>query len=132
MRACRKALQLTCPSNTCVRCCFFPQLGVRGAGWRRFDPAADKHIYALEISGVVPRCIAFVSSANRQQQANVAPFSYFSAMGHGAQELCFALPLGETNATENDCCADPPVLAIGLTTRNEVKNHTLQNIEETG
>jgi hypothetical protein len=31
-----------------------------------------------------------------------------------------------------DVFADPPILAIGLTTRNEVKNHTLKNIEETG
>lgn len=71
--------------------------------WRRFDPATEKHIYALAISGVVPRCIAFVSSMNRQQQANLAPFSYFSAMGHGADDRRVIVVGLSTKVTEDEC-----------------------------
>jgi hypothetical protein len=78
------------------------------------DPATtDKaSMYALVISAVVPRPIALVSSVAADGSRNLAPYSYFNAMGH-----------------------NPPVVAIGMCRspgRGGGKKDSLINIEETG
>ncbi|KAI8467891.1 MAG: hypothetical protein J3K34DRAFT_428932 [Monoraphidium minutum] len=78
------------------------------------DPATlDKpNLYAFMISAVVPRPVAFVSSASAAGDVNLAPYSYFNVMSH-----------------------DPPVLAIGMSrsgSRGGGKKDSMINIEETG
>lgn len=47
--------------------------------------------YKLLIGSVVPRPIAFVSSLSPQGVANLAPFSYFNAVGHLPLALMFSI-----------------------------------------
>jgi len=47
--------------------------------------------YKLLIGSVVPRPIAFVSSLSPQGVANLAPFSYFNAVGHIPLALMFSI-----------------------------------------
>jgi flavin reductase (DIM6/NTAB) family NADH-FMN oxidoreductase RutF len=76
------------------------------------DPAAlaaqGKSMYALMISGVVPRPIAFVSTLS-ETGCNLAPFSYFGLM-----------------------CHDPPTLAFCTTARAGRHKDTLANVLRTG
>lgn len=46
--------------------------------------------YKLLIGSVVPRPIAFVSSRSPEGVANLAPFSYFNAVGHKPLALMFS------------------------------------------
>lgn len=47
--------------------------------------------YKLLIGSVVPRPIAFVSSLSPQGIVNLAPFSYFNAVGHSPLALMFSI-----------------------------------------
>jgi flavin reductase (DIM6/NTAB) family NADH-FMN oxidoreductase RutF len=66
-------------------------------------------MYRFMIGVVVPRPIAFVSTASAQGRFNVAPFSYFNAL---------------TNR--------PPLLGISINLRGGAPKDTLRNIRETG
>ncbi|KAJ4467012.1 hypothetical protein J3R30DRAFT_2086300 [Lentinula aciculospora] len=50
--------------------------------WERFDTDQEdnRKIYALMISGIQPRPIAFVSSVSATGEENLAPFSFFQAL----------------------------------------------------
>uniref|UniRef100_A0A7S0CPY5 Flavin reductase like domain-containing protein n=2 Tax=Amorphochlora amoebiformis TaxID=1561963 RepID=A0A7S0CPY5_9EUKA len=47
-------------------------------------------IYRFFISAVVPRPIALVSSISKNGIPNLAPYSYFGAMGHSPATVCFS------------------------------------------
>ncbi|KAI0764286.1 hypothetical protein BD413DRAFT_190755 [Trametes elegans] len=53
-------------------------------GWKTVDTASEDpaKLYALLISGVVPRPIAFVSSVSEAGVENLAPFSWFNQVTH--------------------------------------------------
>ncbi|KAI8968828.1 hypothetical protein BD414DRAFT_503668 [Trametes punicea] len=53
-------------------------------GWKTVDAASEDpaRLYALMISGIVPRPIAFVSSVSEQGVENLAPFSWFNQVTH--------------------------------------------------
>lgn len=57
------------------------------------DPAAlePAHRYKLLIGSVVPRPIAVVSSQSPEGHTNLAPFSYFNAVGHKPLALMFSI-----------------------------------------
>ena len=57
------------------------------------DPASldSATRYKLLIGSVVPRPIAFVSSLSPQGVVNLAPFSYFNAVGHSPLALVFSV-----------------------------------------
>jgi len=71
------------------------------------DPG--KSAYALLISAVVPRPIAFVSSQSASGEVNLAPFSFFGLM-----------------------CHDPPTLMFCTVHRKGCAKDTLANCQETG
>lgn len=76
-----------------------------------FDPReqAPADVYRFMIGVVVPRPIAFVSTAGRDGRFNVAPFSYFTAI---------------TNR--------PPLLGVSMSARKGFPKDTLRNIRDTG
>ncbi|KAI0363392.1 hypothetical protein BV20DRAFT_975745 [Pilatotrama ljubarskyi] len=53
-------------------------------GWKTIDAATEdpRKMYAMMISGIVPRPIAFVSSISEQGVENLAPFSWFNQVTH--------------------------------------------------
>ena len=55
------------------------------------DPreAGHQNTYRLLIESVVPRPIAFVSTLSRDGVANLAPFSFFTAVGANPPIVCF-------------------------------------------
>lgn len=57
--------------------------------------------YKLLIGSVVPRPIAFVSSLSPQGVVNLAPFSYFNAVGHSPLALMFSVSK-KPNKTDKD------------------------------
>lgn len=65
--------------------------------------------YRLVIGSIVPRPVAWVSTASRDGQRNLAPFSYFMGIG-----------------------ADPPLLAVSVNAHRGRQKDTLANVEETG
>jgi flavin reductase (DIM6/NTAB) family NADH-FMN oxidoreductase RutF len=80
----------------------------------QIDPkeVASREVYAVMISAIVPRPIAFVSTRSIDGITNLAPFSYF-----------------------NGVASKPPLISISIGHRRYegkvVKKDTLQNIEET-
>lgn len=69
-------------------------------------------LYSLAISAVIPRPIALVTSQDKDENINCAPYSYFNLVSH-----------------------DPPLIIVGnsLNVRAATKKKdTLRNIEETG
>lgn len=76
------------------------------------DPAATepRNIYRLMIGAIVPRPIAFVSTIGADGVLNLAPFSYFTAIGSNPPAVCFS----------------PSIRRDGS------KKDTLRNIEATG
>lgn len=70
---------------------------------------AGKSLYALLISAVTPRPIAFVSTISSTGSANLAPFSFFGLM-----------------------CHDPPTLAFCTVYRGGKPKDTLANLRESG
>ena len=72
----------------------------------RTMPARD--VYRFLISAVVPRPIAFVSTASAAGVTNLAPFSYFNAVS-----------------------SEPPLVTIAISDRPDDPKDTLRNIRET-
>lgn len=56
------------------------------------DPAATepRNIYKLMVGAIVPRPIAFVSTIGADGILNLAPFSYFTAIGANPPAICFS------------------------------------------
>ncbi len=79
---------------------------------KQFDPKdlSIKDIYHLIISSVAPRPIAFVGSIDKNNNHNLAPFSFFNAFG-----------------------ANPPIVGFSptLSGRTGLPKDTLLNIQET-
>lgn len=75
------------------------------------DPAALARTdrYKLLIGGVVPRPIAFVSTQSPDGRLNLAPFSFFTAIGADPMLLMFC-PANKEDGTEKDTLrnAKPP------------------------
>lgn len=65
--------------------------------------------YKLLIGGVVPRPIAFVSTVSRDGRPNLAPFSFFCAVGSSPMTMLFC-PANKQDGTEKDSLrnARPP------------------------
>jgi flavin reductase (DIM6/NTAB) family NADH-FMN oxidoreductase RutF len=80
------------------------------------DPAncEPKDIYKLLTGIVVPRPIALVSTVDRAGVANLAPFSFFNAVGSNPPTLLFC-----------------PVVRAASPGR-DMRKDTLRNVEETG
>jgi flavin reductase (DIM6/NTAB) family NADH-FMN oxidoreductase RutF len=76
------------------------------------DPSAaePRDIYRLMIGAIVPRPTAFVSTISADGVFNLAPFSYFTAIGSNPPAVCFS----------------------PATRRDGSKKDTLRNIEATG
>jgi flavin reductase (DIM6/NTAB) family NADH-FMN oxidoreductase RutF len=76
------------------------------------DPTATepRNIYKLMVGAIVPRPIAFVSTVSVDGVLNLAPFSYFTAIGSNPPAVCFS----------------------PATRRDGSKKDTLTNIEATG
>lgn len=53
-------------------------------GWKVVDTATENpgKLYALMISGIIPRPIAFVSTISTDNEHNLAPFSWFNMISH--------------------------------------------------
>lgn len=78
----------------------------------QIDPgtASARDAYALMISCIIPRPIAFVTSLSKEGITNLAPFSFF-----------------------NGVASDPPVISIAVASRRDgSKKDTWRNIEDTG
>ncbi len=76
----------------------------------QLDPEglARRDRYALMISALIPRPIAWVSSVNAEGGRNLAPFSYFGGIS-----------------------SSPPLVGISIGRRRGAKKDTLRNLEET-
>jgi flavin reductase (DIM6/NTAB) family NADH-FMN oxidoreductase RutF len=91
--------------------------GIRIAGWRKNNMILDpselgvKDNYKLIIGSVLPRPIALVSTMSKSGVANLAPFSFFTAITSKPPTICFAPALKGSQG---------------------IKKDTLSNIEETG
>jgi flavin reductase (DIM6/NTAB) family NADH-FMN oxidoreductase RutF len=60
-----------------------------------------RNIYQLMIGAIVPRPIAFVSTANADGVPNLAPFSFFTAASANPPVVCFC-PMVRGNGTTKD------------------------------
>lgn len=80
------------------------------------DPATcePKDIYKLLTGTVVPRPIALVSTVDRAGIANLAPFSFFNAVGSNPPTLLFCPVVRAANPG------------------HDMRKDTLRNVEETG
>jgi flavin reductase (DIM6/NTAB) family NADH-FMN oxidoreductase RutF len=68
-----------------------------------FDPAglAVVERYKLLIGAIVPRPIGWVSTVNAEGRANLAPFSFFNAIGSDPMALLFC-PANNSDGSEKD------------------------------
>ena len=77
------------------------------------DPyASDRPMinnYRLLISGISPRPVGFMSTANAKGEKNLSPFSYFQVIDH-----------------------DPPMFIVGFSSRPGRVKDTYRNLKETG
>lgn len=80
------------------------------ARYKTIDPAGNhwRQNYRLLVGSVVPRPIAWVSTISADGYANLAPFSFFTCVGH-----------------------DPPLLSISVGVREGASKDTARNIMET-
>ncbi|KAF7291983.1 Flavin-Reduct domain-containing protein [Mycena indigotica] len=78
-------------------------------GWKTIDATKEdpRTLYALSVSGLVPRPIAFVSSVAANGSENIAPFSWF-----------------------NQVSTNPPVISVSCSPAGRHKD-TANNIRET-
>jgi hypothetical protein len=85
-----------------------------GGAMIQVDPAATEKaaMYALVISTVVPRPIAFISSVCQEGNVNLAPYSYFNVVSHNPPTVVIG------------CCRSPG--------RGGEHKDTLLNIQQTG
>ncbi|KAJ5993539.1 nitrilotriacetate monooxygenase component B [Penicillium sp. IBT 35674x] len=65
--------------------------------------------YRLLVSGIAPRPVGFISTANEKGQKNLSPFSYFQVIDH-----------------------DPPIFIVGFSSRPGCVKDTYRNLKETG
>lgn len=67
------------------------------------DPATTepRHVYKLMVGAIVPRPIAFVSTISADGVLNLAPFSYFTAIGANPPAVCFS-PGRRRDGTKKD------------------------------
>ncbi|KAI0628447.1 hypothetical protein C8Q77DRAFT_1067984 [Trametes polyzona] len=77
------------------------------AGWKTVDGATEDpaRMYALMISGIVPRPIAFVASVSEDGVENLAPFSWFNQVTHNPPLIsvsCSARPEGGLKDTASN------------------------------
>jgi hypothetical protein len=77
------------------------------AGHVAIDPKNQGN-YALVISSVVPRPVAFVHSISKDGVSNLAPFYFFGVITH-----------------------DPPLISIGICTKGGEPKDTARNIMDT-
>jgi flavin reductase (DIM6/NTAB) family NADH-FMN oxidoreductase RutF len=77
------------------------------------DPGTARQvdIYKLMIGAIVPRPIAFVSTMSAEGALNLAPFSFFNAIGSAPPLICFT---------------------AGVRARSDPSKDTLRNIVRTG
>lgn len=68
--------------------------------------------YKLLIGTVVPRPIAFVSSISPTGKTNLAPFSYFNAVGHNPVVLAFSV-VSKSDSSEKDTLRNVRPVAEG-------------------
>lgn len=89
------------------------------------DPAEHepRQIYKLMTGIVVPRPIALVSTVDRAGIANLAPFSFFNAIGSNPPTVLFCPTVREPRAAAAEMSPDY---------RPEFRKDTLRNVEETG
>ncbi|PCH37508.1 hypothetical protein WOLCODRAFT_109999 [Wolfiporia cocos MD-104 SS10] len=66
------------------------------AGWEVIYPAEEERInmYALMISGIIPRPIAFVSTISENGAENIAPFSWFNMVTHNPPLVSISCSVG--------------------------------------
>lgn len=59
----------------------------------QFDPQqlGQQDAYKIMVGSIVPRPIAWVSTVDLQGNRNLAPFSFFNAVGSNPPALCFAI-----------------------------------------
>lgn len=68
----------------------------------RPDTLPWQDAYKLLIGSVLPRPIAFVSTVNNEGAANVAPFSFFTAICADPMLVCFAPMIRGTDGEKKD------------------------------
>ena len=73
------------------------------------DNISRLHAYRLLISSVIPRPIAWVSTIGKAGIPNLAPFSFFGAVGES-----------------------PPSIMVSIERRGKEEKDTLRNVRETG
>ena len=73
----------------------------------QFDPASmnDRDIYRLLVQLVVPRPIAWVSTISKNGITNLAPYSFFNAVGANPPALMFC-PVNRKDGTFKDSLAN--------------------------
>lgn len=78
------------------------------------DSLESSQRYKLLIGTVVPRPIAFVSSISTAGVTNLAPFSYFNAVGHNPLALAFSVA-PKSDGSEKDTLRNVRPIAEGGT-----------------
>ena len=75
-------------------------------GYRVFDTddMDPLQIYRLIVGSLVPRPIAWVSSIDREEAANLAPFSFFTCVSHAPP--LFSISAGERGRRMKDTVAN--------------------------
>jgi flavin reductase (DIM6/NTAB) family NADH-FMN oxidoreductase RutF len=68
--------------------------------------------YKLLIGGIVPRPIAFVSTVSPQGKYNLAPFSFFCAVGSNPMTMLFC-PANKQDGTEKDSLLNARLVSEG-------------------
>lgn len=78
------------------------------------DRLAPEDRYKLLIGGIVPRPIAWVSTASAQGRHNLAPFSFFAGVGSNPMTLLFC-PANKPDGSEKDSLRNAKPIAEGGT-----------------
>jgi len=100
-----------------------------GSGHISLDPSRLVSNYPLLISSIVPRPIALVSSISPDGAHNLAPFSYFSAVGHDPPTIAFSVCANPgTNAVPSSSSTSSNA-GVGPGSREK---DTLFNVTQTG
>ncbi|WVQ97205.1 hypothetical protein IAU59_004315 [Kwoniella sp. CBS 9459] len=68
-----------------------------GAAFKSIVPEEHEKsdIYKMMISGITPRPIAFISTLGSDGKANLAPMSYFNAVGHNPPSIMVSITRGK-------------------------------------
>jgi flavin reductase (DIM6/NTAB) family NADH-FMN oxidoreductase RutF len=99
----------------------------------QFDPNEIEHsaVYKLLTGSIIPRPIAWVSSVSKNGINNLAPFSYFNAVGDDPPHVMFATGIG--NNTHKDTLSnilDTKQFVVNMVTEEltEQMNMTAQSV----